>query len=247
MVGRAKTHRLTTSGVGVRTAATMKMMSTAQRKWRSRKRGRHDTHLGEEQDEDRQLEHQAEPQDHHQQKAEVALDRDDGLERLADTDQEVDRQRKGDVVGERSAQQEEERPANDERGGVALFAPVEARCDEAPDLVENEGGGQEERCQRGHLDVQDERIRDAEKTEARPFGQYVHDRSGEELEDLRSQEPAAEEADRDGHQGAEDALAQLFEMSQQAHPGKLFLQRLGHQLPSTGSRATRRSASGPPL
>ena len=128
MVGTANTLSVKTSGVGVITAATATMMSTAQRNWRSRKRG-----LTTPIDDNAKMNTgssnmSAMPEDHREQEAQVARSGDRRLEVLADVDQELHGVGKRHVVGEDAAGEEEERAEDDERDRVALLLLVEARA-----------------------------------------------------------------------------------------------------------------------
>ncbi len=104
------------SEVGVITADTTKMISTAQRKLRIRKRGVDQADLAEQHEQHRQLEHQAEPEHDGEQEAVVALGGDHRLEvGPGDLEQEAHGHREGDEVGEGAAQHEEE-PAEKTNG-----------------------------------------------------------------------------------------------------------------------------------
>ena len=109
----------------------------------------------------------AEAEHHGHQEGEVAVAGDCRLEPSLDTDgdQEIDRKRKGDVVGEEATAEKEGRAEEDERNRVAPFAAVQTGSDEAPDLEKEVGRGQEDRCQSRDLDVEEEGLGDRQEDE----------------------------------------------------------------------------------
>ena len=149
---------------------------------------------GEQEDQDRQLEHEAETEDHVHEEAVVAIRRDHRIERGAHADEELDGEGEGHPIGEVTAGDEEEgRRENERQSGPALVLVKPGR-DESPDLVEDEGGGHEERHERRHLEIEDEWIADAEECELRPLGQDLVDGLREVVRDSIAERPAAAKA-----------------------------------------------------
>ena len=255
MVGTAKIARFTTSAVGVSTAAATKIPSTAQRKLRSSKRGGDQADARRERQRDRQLEHQPEAEDDGQQEAVVTLGGDHRLEIGGHVEQELDREREGDVVGERPAGEEEEPAEGDERPDPPPLPPVEPGRDEPPRLPEQEREREKDTGQQGGLEVEQERIGDAEDGELRALRQVAQDRDGEKTADLGRPVQAGRDADREREQAAKEAAAELLEVLEERHARQLLgslgdaaaarLGLCGHLRSAASARPpARRSAAG---
>lgn len=73
---------------------------------------------------------------------------------------------KDDCVAKPGSQEKEQGPEEDEATGVLFLVLVEARGDKLPGLPEDNGEGQENRCDEGDLDLGKERVRDPCANEA---------------------------------------------------------------------------------
>src|SRR6266478_2560887 len=118
---------------------------------------RDDAQQGEEEDDDRHLEHQRHAQDHVDKQIEIIFDRYNraDVDTLSDAQQKLQAVTERHEVGETSAEYKQTRSADDERGRPAPFLLVETRGDKTPDLVQNPGRGDEDGSQDRQLDPDD--------------------------------------------------------------------------------------------
>src|SRR6185312_11362602 len=94
-----------------------------------------------------------------EEEAGVVLDGDDGVEVLAEVaDQDAKGSGKDPVIAEPGAGKEEADGRTHEWEDVALLIGVHAGRDEEPDLVEDEGRGEDGSADQGGLEVEIERI-----------------------------------------------------------------------------------------
>ena len=114
-----------------------------------------DAEEGEEEDEDGQLEADAEAEDDGEEEAGVVLDGDDGVEALAEVeDEDLDGAGQDPAVAEPGAGEEEADGGAHEGEDVFLLVGVHAGRDEEPDLVEDEGAGEDGAADEGGLEVE---------------------------------------------------------------------------------------------
>ena len=95
---------------------------------------------------------------------------------------------------------------------VLRSAGVRPGRDERPDLVEQDGHRQDDPDDQGDLDLDDERVADAEDLQVDAV-----ERRLEELPDVRREVEAERRADRDGDDRAEQPRPQLAEMVDERH------------------------------
>ena len=190
IIGRANTHCVATSGVGVITAATMKMIRTAylnlassQRSETMPSRARKKTRIGI-------SKHSPRPRI-----SLVAMDRYSLIvmtawKGLPTPTRKPTTSGKGLVVRERAARQEEHGPEDHERQDPALLAAVEGGRDEEPDLPEHDRRG-DQRCRRAApRGSTSGRARSAScRPGSGPGGRTSPDRPRQELEELRRPVP----------------------------------------------------------
>src|ERR1700738_1739874 len=121
--------------------------------------GADDAEHGEEEDEDGHFKADAEAEDHGEEEAGVLLDGDDGIELFAEADDEdLERAGKHEEVAEGGAGEEQAHGGDHERNDEAFFFLVEAGGNEQPDLVEDEGRGEDGTADERHLQIQVERV-----------------------------------------------------------------------------------------
>ena len=172
----------------------------------------------EEEDEDGEFEGDAEAEDDGEEEVGVVLDGEDGVEVFAEaTDQDFECAGKDPVVAEPCAREEEHDGGGHEGDDVALLVGVHAGCDEEPDLIEDEGRGEDDAAVEGGLEVEVEWI----------GGVGVVEGDVEVVERLLDDavEPDVKgvgdaEADEEIDGGVDEALAELGEMLHEAHAGE---------------------------
>ena len=139
-IGPAIRHCDTTSVPGLITAAMMKMIRTAYLVCRSRNRAVTSPSRARKIHDRRHLEDQPESEQHLHVQAERFSDGRPEFHVLGlPAEEELPRPWKCDVVREERAEREERRAENDERRRHLLFVRVQARRDEQPQLIEDEG------------------------------------------------------------------------------------------------------------
>jgi len=118
-----------------------------------------DAEEGKEEDEDGEFEGDTEAEDDGEEEVGVVLDGENGVEVFAEpADQDLERTRKYPVVSEPCAGQEEDDGGRHEGNDVALLVGVHSRRDEEPELVEDEGRGEDDAAVEGRLEVEVEGI-----------------------------------------------------------------------------------------
>ena len=138
--------------------------------------GADDAEQGEEEDEDRQLEADAQAEDDGEKEAGVLLDGDHRVELLAEVDDEdLERAGQHEKVAEACAGKEQADGGRHERNDKAPLLLVEPGRDEEPHLIEDEGRGEDGSAEQRHLEVRVQRIHgvgeaelDAELVERQP-------------------------------------------------------------------------------
>src|SRR5580658_8930640 len=158
--------------------------------------------------------------------SELYSQRDHRLEVFAIADQKHERLWEDHFVAEISSGQKQPYGREHEGQDVALFVAVKAGRNKAPDLVEDEGRGDEQSRHQPDFQIQIERLGGIDvhelggKTIAR---ERLHDGTLHDSVDALGVSPAGEKADDDGDGGINDALAQFLEMVEEAHGGHLIL------------------------
>ena len=105
-----------------------------------------------------ELEADAERGDHQADEADVLADLEQGADvGAAPGDEELDRLAEG-QVGDQAAEQEQEDRRGDERDRVALLLGVQRRDDEAPDLPQHDGHGEDQPAVRGDAQARREAV-----------------------------------------------------------------------------------------
>jgi hypothetical protein len=105
------------------------------------------------------------------------------------------------------------------RRGTDIFflVGIHAGRDEEPDLVEDEGAGEDDAADEGGLEQKVERFGGVLVVEVEV---EVGERLLHEAVELVAEDPADDEAAEEIREGVDEALAQLFEMLHQAHAGE---------------------------
>src|SRR6185436_7977958 len=125
-------------------------------------------------------------------------------------------------VGEGAAAQEEEGAEDQERCQIEPLALVEARRDEAPELVEDERGREEQGRQRRHLEIEEEGVGETGEDQLLVRTDLL-DGELQEGEDRPHPVPARGERHGQADDRPEEALPQLLEVLQERHAGQLLL------------------------
>jgi hypothetical protein len=139
--------------------------------------------------------------------------------------------------------------ADDERTGPAPLAPVQARRDESPCLVEHPRGGQKDGCEHGQLDPDDRKdlhgldlgqpgIWDADLPEG--IGRGLADDEPE----LVGKDQAEKESHANAGEGLDDARPQLLEVFEEGHAEHLLLFFLFRRLGARGRGGGLGAAAG---
>src|SRR5208283_1597731 len=172
----------------------------------------------EEEDQDRQLEADAQAEDDGEEEAGVVVDRDHVAEVLAEVhDQDADGAGQNIAIAEPRAGQEEADRGAHEWGDVLPLVGIHSRRDKQPDLVEDEGAGQDGAGDGGGLQDQVQRVGGVRHGHAQAdVDQRLLD-DGDQcvVESIRHGKACREEAQR-----AQNAFAQLFQVLHQAHAGE---------------------------
>src|SRR5208282_4860531 len=161
-----------------------------------------------------------------QEQRTVFTERDHGLKVFAVADQEHQRLREDDFVAEISSGKEQADGRDHEGQDVAFFVAIETGRNKAPELVEHEGRGHEQAGHNADFQIEIEGLGGinvdqlGRKIVAR---QGVHDGTLHDSVDMPGVSPAGEEADDDGNDGIDDALAQFLEMIEETHGRELIL------------------------
>src|ERR1019366_3957062 len=143
-------------------------------------------------DEDGQFKTKAQAEDHGEKEACVFVDGEDRLEAFSESEDE-------------------------NANGIFDDVLVHAGRDEEPDLVEDERAGDDGTADERGFEIEVERVSGMRVVKAK---MEVVQRLLDDFVELHAEDPADGEAAAEEHQGAHDALAQLFEVLHQAHAGE---------------------------
>ena len=171
---------------------------------------------------DGQLEADAETENDGEKEAGVVLDGDDGVELAAKTEDE-DAQRAGEneEVTEAGTGEKEADGGGHEGNDEAFLFLIETGGDEQPDLIEDEGRGENGSADEAHLQIQVHRVHRVEEVQFVDGQVEFFERCGNDSVELLAEAEGDEEADGEIDCRVDDALAELFEVLHQAHAGKL--------------------------
>src|SRR5271157_5851868 len=141
---------------------------------------------------------------------------------LTDTEKESEPKAENDEIGEDAAEDKQAASAEDEGRRPAAFAPIEARGDECPDLVQNPGSGEEDGAQDGELEPDDvEGLHGLDLDEVlwvvTERFECPNGRLADKIPKLVGIKEAEPESDRYAHQGSNDAGPKLFEVFEERH------------------------------
>jgi hypothetical protein len=179
-----------------------------------------DAEEGEKEDKDGQFEGDAEAEDDGEEEAGVVLGGDDGVEVFAEVeDEDLHGSGEDPVVAEPRSCEEEDDGGGHEGDDVALLVGVHAGRDEEPELIEDEGAGEDGSEDEGGFEVEVEGVGGVEDAEAAEAERGVgrHDVAVEfDVEGVGDGE-----ADEEITDGVDEALAELGEMLHEAHAGEL--------------------------
>ncbi len=158
-MGVAKRHMLSGSGSGADDGGDHEDDEDGVADVLDEEFGVDDAEEREEEDEDGQLEGDAEAEDDGEEEAGVVLDGNDGVEVFAEVaDEDLEGAGKHPVIAEPGSGEEEADGRGHEREDVALLVGVHAGRDEEPDLVEDEGRGEDGSADERGLEVEVERV-----------------------------------------------------------------------------------------
>src|SRR5208337_1728499 len=177
-----------------------------------------DAEEGQEKDEDGQLKADAKTEDDGKKEPGVLLDGHDGVELVAETENEnLERAGQNEEVPERRSGEEQADGGGHEGNDEALLFLVKARRDEQPYLVEDEGCGDNGAADERNLHVEVERVHGVGVIELdAELGKRSLDEAVKPLAEIKGDEKPDGEIDG----GVNDALAELVEMLHEAHAGQ---------------------------
>src|ERR1017187_168075 len=177
-----------------------------------------DAEESKEEDEDGQFKADAQAEDDGEKEACVFVDGEDRLEAFSESEDENANGIFDDVVVAEPCTAEEEADGGaHKRPDILLFVLVHAGRDEEPDLVEDERAGDDGTADERGFEIEVERVSGMRVVKAK---MEVVQRLLDDFVELHAEDPADGEAAAQEHQGAHDALAQLFEVLHQAHAGE---------------------------
>ncbi len=177
-----------------------------------------DAEQGEEEDEDRHLKADAEAENDGEEEAGVLLDGDHGVELVAEADDEdFERAGQDEEVAEGRAGEEQADGGGHEGNDEAPLFLVEAGRDEEPDLIEDEGRGEDGSADERDLQVEVQRVHGVGVVE---LDAELVERGLDEAVEALVEGVGDDEADGEIDGGVDDALAQLLEVLHQAHAGE---------------------------
>src|SRR6185312_595850 len=136
-------------------------------------------------------------------------------------DQEVERNWKDDLIAKIASSQE--KPDGEQKKGhyKAFLMPVKPRRDKAPNLVQDHGRSQKNAGHQSNFEIQVEGIGRAEVGQMRVhvvFLKYINNGLlNKRINFVLGKKPANTKTNSHGCRRTDDALAQLFQMLQQAH------------------------------
>src|ERR1035441_5508966 len=169
-----------------------------------------DAEESKEEDEDGQFKADAQAEDDGKKEACVFVDSEQRMEAFAKVeDEDLDSVLQDVVVAEPCTAEEEADGGAHKRPDVFLFVLVHAGRDEEPDLVEDERAGDDGAADERGLEVEVERVGGMVEVE---LEMKVVEGLFDDAVKLDAEDPADHEAAAQEHQGAHDALAQLFEV-----------------------------------
>ena len=200
---------------------------------------RHHAGAGEQGENQRQFEADAEGEDQLHDQGEIFVDLGLELDRqdaVAAHGLEAQEKLPGDghehVVDQRATEEKQDRREDEKRQERLFFVLIEAGCDEFPHLVGHEGEREEQRREEGHLDLGEEHLGHVREDHPStfPLGKRIGQGGGEEIEDIAGEIEADEEHDQQRRHGADQARAQLDEMFEQRRLAVVDLGIAGHRL-----------------
>ena len=173
----------------------------------------------EEEDEDGQFKADAEAEDDGEEELGVVLDSEDGVESFAEVqDEDFDGAREHPVIAEPGSCHEKTDGRAHEGKYVALLVGVHAGRDEEPELIKDEGRGEDRAAEQGSLEVEIEAVGGVGEVEC---DVEIVERLLDEAVEPLVKGVGDGEPDEQIDGGVDEALAKLGEMLHQAHAGKV--------------------------
>ena len=183
-------------------------------------------HQGEEENQNRHFENEAQAQNYRQEKIGVLVNRDHGQELSAHMNEEIQGLGIDDAVSEIATSREQENGGEQERADVTLLAAIKAWRDEQPDLVEHIRRSKEQASEDGNLQVEVEGfggVQIHQLLRQLVVAQNIDDGPLHVSDQGLVIPPGNPGTDCNRDQGMENPLAELVEVLEEAHGGHGFL------------------------